>query len=98
MIVQEDQPVHFDRVKNYLIDRINVRKISTVGFTINEEEITSAINSFVNTRPNIYAILIKKPSDNIWELKYIGQRESNGIKQRLREHFIKCNYQTGSQL
>ncbi|MFI5141990.1 MAG: hypothetical protein ACHQII_06505, partial [Bacteroidia bacterium] len=30
--------------------------------------------------------------------KYIGQRKSQGIKQRLREHLISCNSQTGSQL
>lgn len=98
MKIQENRPLNFDRVKDYLTSRENVRGISTPDFTINEKEIALAIDSFNNERPNIYAIFIKKPTDILWTLKYIGQRESAGIKQRLREHFIKCNSQTGSQL
>jgi len=98
LIIQENPPTHFDTVKNYFTDRENVRKISSTDFSIDENEINKYLGEFTNRRPNIYAILIKTPNETVWSLKYIGQRESLGIKQRLREHLISCNEQTGSQL
>ena len=98
LAVQESSLVHFDKVKSFFADKRNVKKISTINFTINENEITQYLNEFVDMRPNLYALLIKRQEDELWSLKYIGQRESKGIKQRLREHLIKCNTQTGSQL
>jgi hypothetical protein len=96
MEVKEEPPVHFNKVKTYLSDRKNVLKISTSNFTIDEGVISRALDGF-KPRPNVYAILIKKPSSQLWSLKYIGERKSKGIRQRLREHFIYCNGQTGSQ-
>lgn len=53
----------------------------------------SGNNSFIDTdihkSKNIYAIWTqKKYYPNIWNLKYIGQRHSSGIKDRLRNHLF----------
>ena|ERR1700752_3754659 len=95
---QETSPKYFDEVKSYFADKRNVRKISSDDFEIDKRELDKYFNEFPNVNPNIYALLIKKPNEIEWSLKYIGQRKSKGIKQRLREHLISCNAQTGSQL
>lgn len=61
----------------------------------------SVIGEIINQsfpRPNLYAIYIRKKDSSQWVLKYIGQRKSKGIKQRLREHLIKKHAKTGSKL
>src|ERR1017187_9803731 len=98
LIINEAPPKHFDEVKIYFSDKENVRKISNNNFEIDNEEINKYLNEFINGRPNIYALLIKKPNDVLWILKYIGQcGESKGIKWRLREHLINSNKKTGDK-
>ena len=97
LTIQENPLIHFDKVKKYFGDKENVKKIN-VDFKIDENEVNKFLNEFTSGRPNLYALLIKKQNEALWTLKYIGQRESQGIKQRLREHLIKCHPQTGSQL
>ena len=48
-------------------------------------------------KANIYAIYTKKGNGK-WALKYVGQRKSEGMRQRITEHLITKNAQTGSKL
>ena len=40
----------------------------------------------------------KKKDSNKWNLRYVGQRKSSYIKQRLKEHLVKKHEKTGSKL
>ncbi|AOW16725.1 hypothetical protein LPB03_04255 [Polaribacter vadi] len=42
--------------------------------------------------------LYEKKNKKEWELKYIGQRKSKFIKDRLRQHLFKKHNKTGTQL
>lgn len=48
---------------------------------------------------NVYAIFqADEPVNPAWVLRYVGERKSDGLRQRLTEHLIKKNAQTGSKL
>lgn len=53
----------------------------------------------LNGNANIYAIFVReRGSRSLWEKMYVGQRQSRYMRDRIREHLIKKNYQTGSVL
>jgi hypothetical protein len=48
---------------------------------------------------NIYAIFeAGKEADSQWMVRYVGERKSDGLRQRLTEHLIKKDARTGSKL
>lgn len=48
---------------------------------------------------NVYALFeADAPTNSPWTLKYVGERKSDGLRQRLTEHLIKKNEKTGSKL
>lgn len=48
---------------------------------------------------NVYALFVSNPnSESAWTVHYVGERKSVGLRQRLTEHLIKKNHQTGSML
>lgn len=48
---------------------------------------------------NVYALFLSESNSNSnWIVKYVGERKSDGLRQRLTEHLIKKNHQTGSML
>lgn len=49
-------------------------------------------------KPNIYAIFAAKNESSDFDLKYIGQTNSQGARTRLTNHLITKNEKTGAQL
>ena len=47
------------------------------------------------SRGGVYALLTASPKDN-WTLRYIGQADAKGIRQRVRSHLVWRNKQTAS--
>ena len=48
---------------------------------------------------NVYALFeADAPEHSPWVLRYVGERKSDGLRQRLTEHLIKKNAKTGSKL
>jgi hypothetical protein len=48
---------------------------------------------------NVYALFVNDPNNgSSWTVHYVGERKSIGLRQRLTEHLIKKNHQTGSML
>lgn len=48
---------------------------------------------------NVYALFVADgPVSSEWVLRYVGERKSDGLRQRLTEHLIKKNAKTGSKL
>ena len=58
-----------------------------------------ALLSTLRNAGNVYAIFVADaPKNSPWIVHYIGERKSNGLRQRLTEHLIKKNANTGSKL
>lgn len=93
---KEPSLTHFNTVKDYIADQGNIHVISERK-EVSEQQLEEYINAS-GLKPNLYALYIKKPAQVEWQLRYIGQRKSDGIKQRLREHLVYCNTGTGSKL
>lgn len=96
LIISKNEILKYSEVEKYFLDELNIIKISDNGmidFSIIIDLIKTA-----EAKPNIYGILIKKPNGKKWELKYIGQRKSKYIKDRLRQHLVKKHKKTGAQL
>ena len=55
------------------------------------------LDELSNEEANIYAISIKSRNAG-WQAKYVGQRKTDYMKQRITEHLITKNSQTGSKL
>jgi len=94
-IFQEQPLTQYETVRSYILDNGNIILISN-GKVIDEKHFNDCIDKF-NFKPNLYVLYIKKSADTKWQIRYIGQRKSDGIKQRLREHLIYCNPKTGSK-
>lgn len=48
---------------------------------------------------NVYALFVSNSNNGAtWTAHYVGERKSIGLRQRLTEHLIKKNHQTGSML
>jgi hypothetical protein len=66
------------------------------------DEIQSKNEEFLSTlrnAGNVYALFVAdRPESSPWILRYVGERKSNGLRQRLTEHLIKKNAKTGSKL
>lgn len=75
------------------IDVVNITANGKIDFAIVEKQIKS-----YPYPPNLYGLLIKRADSPVWDLKYVGQRKSKFIKQRLREHLLKKHPKTGSKL
>tara|TARA_R100000278_G_C5429162_1_gene149468 strand:- start:273 stop:716 length:444 start_codon:yes stop_codon:yes gene_type:complete len=94
--ISENEILKYSEVEKHFADKLNVIRISNNGIVD-----FSIINDLIKTaeaKPNIYGILTKKPNEQKWELKYIGQRKSKYIKDRLRQHLVKKHEKTGAQL
>jgi|LakMenEpi03Aug12_release.lakeMendotaPanAssembly.Ray.scaffolds.fasta_scaffold880501_1 hypothetical protein len=91
--------LQYDKVLKYFSDTKNV-----LNTTVKNEDYLeidfNIVRDFIEkmtTKPNIYGLLTKKDNSE-WELRYVGQRKSNDITQRLRQHLITKHERTGSQL
>lgn len=94
--ILETSVLNYKEVENYFTDKNKIFKISE-NKKIDFELVKDLINQS-NTKPNLYGILIKEKGEKEWELKYIGQRKSKFIKDRLRQHLFKKHIKTGAQL
>jgi len=57
----------------------------------------SDLLSSLRNNANIYAIYVQEPTKQ-WCLKYVGQRKSKDIRERITQHLITKNERTGSKL
>lgn len=90
----------FNKALDYFTENENVIKVSHIIEGINQIDY-GQVNKFIDTqkyKPNLYGILTKFPSEKKWQLRYIGQRKSKDIKQRLYQHLVKKHESTGAQL
>lgn len=46
---------------------------------------------------NVYALYIRRPGD-AWAVVYVGQRKSEGLRERITQHLINKDSRTGSML
>ena len=60
-------------------------------------EINKQIFRELDGMGNIYCIFTKYKGGD-WIAQYVGQRKSNGLKQRIRSHLVFKSKKTGSQL
>ena len=93
-LLEED--LNYNSVLNHFANNSNVLKIS-----VNNHIDFSIVTNFIKiaeNKPNLYGILIKIPNGKKWDLKYIGQRKSKYIRDRLRQHLVKHHPKTGAQL
>lgn len=91
--------LEYNKVLKYFMDTTNVLNITVKNknsLEINFNLIRDFIEN-MTTKPNIYGLLTKT-SNSKWELRYVGQRKSKDITQRLRQHLITKHSKTGSQL
>jgi hypothetical protein len=100
IIIENQEILSYSKALNYFKEKQNVLKISE---NINGQNVInfSIVNNFINgleIKPNIYGLLTKNVNDEIWTLRYIGQRKSKDIKQRLYQHLLKKHINTGAQL
>jgi len=86
----------YDEVLAYFKDTSTVLPVSVAGEILFEERVVPALNSNAHW-PNLYGIYVREKYGRVWKLKYIGQRNSKEIRQRLREHLVKSHGKTGSQ-
>ena len=67
-----------------------------------EDEISRRYKEFrekFSGKGNVYAILTRDPNMNDpWRPRYVGQRESSKIGERMRQHLVKRSKKTGSML
>ncbi len=96
IIIPENDILKYNKIEKYFNDKNNVLKVSKNN-KIEFELIQNLIDNS-EFKPNLYGILIKELNSEEWELKYIGQRKSKFIKDRLRQHLIKKHIKTGAQL
>ncbi len=98
-ISNDSKLLQYDKVLAYFSDTANALNVTIknedyleVDFSIVKEFIENMTN-----KPNIYGLLTKSNNSD-WKLRYVGQRKSKDITQRLRQHLIYRNKKTGSQL
>lgn len=61
------------------------------------KEKNKGILSVLNNNANVYAIFIRKRGSK-WQIKYVGQRKCEGIRERITQHLIDKDPRTGSVL
>lgn len=87
------------KCKTVLINRNRIIEIKYCSAEPTESVALNLSNvSKLRRKSNIYAIWTKGPSDNVWQLVYIGQRKSDLIHARLVQHLFKKSKGTGSNL
>jgi len=86
---------YFDGFAKKLLDHSRAKLITYQSKVWLNNEIL-VMEQLKNIEGNVYCIFIGR--EGIFEPVYVGERESNSIKQRLREHLIKKHAKTGSQL
>ncbi|VAW71840.1 hypothetical protein MNBD_GAMMA12-1780 [hydrothermal vent metagenome] len=59
------------------------------------DELNEQFLKDIDGRGGVYAIFSAKPKQE-WELKYIGQVKSSGVRQRIRSHLVWRNKNTES--
>jgi len=47
---------------------------------------------------NLYALYTRENSSSNWRLRYVGQRKSKNLRERISQHLISKNERTGSKL
>ena len=66
------------------------------------KEIKLANEEFLRTlrhRANIYALFVRgTKADQPWQPMYVGERKSNGLRERITQHLIRKDHRTGSML
>ncbi|WP_268845966.1 hypothetical protein [Flavobacterium aestivum] len=100
IIIENQEVLYYSKALNYFTDKQNVLKISE---NINGENVInfSIVNNYINDlefKPNVYGLLTRDVNEENWKLRYIGQRKSKDIKQRLCQHLKKKHIKTGAQL
>ena len=95
-VIIEENVLKFQEVLDYFLNEKEVIIVSN-NRTINFEVLSKIIDK-KDYSPNIYAILIRKDNLSKWKLKYIGQRKSKFIKERLKQHLLRKHEKTGAQL
>jgi hypothetical protein len=57
-----------------------------------------SLSEILKEGANIYALWVRAQNKNEWHLRYIGQRKSDGIRERLCQHLFSKHKSTGSKL
>jgi len=98
-VINDSKLLEYNKVLKYFIDTTNVLNVTVKNKNSLEIDF-NIIRAFIEnmpTKPNIYGLLTKT-SNSQWKLRYVGQRKSKDITQRLRQHLITKHSKTGSQL
>lgn len=90
-----------EECEKYLFDKENKREIIyNQEWDVTEIKNTNKdlLDSIGKIKPNIYAIFATENKNAEFELKYIGQTNSQGARTRLTNHLITKNHKTGAKL
>jgi len=88
--------LEINKVQFFFEDFTNILQVSISGVV--DFEIVDSYIKKLEKKPNLYGILTKQKDNDEWKLRYIGQRKSTNIRQRLKEHLIRKHPKTGSKL
>lgn len=62
------------------------------------KEINKEVLANLRHNANLYAIYTRDSKQDIWQVVYVGERKSEGMRERMTQHLIKKNTATGSKL
>ena len=62
------------------------------------KELNAPILLSLKDNANVYAIFIRRQGDVEWQIKYVGQRKREWIRERIVQHLITKDRRTGAKL
>jgi hypothetical protein len=62
------------------------------------KELNKNLLSKLRNNANLYAIYVRNSKDSNWQPVYVGERKSDGMRERITQHLINKNVGTGSKL
>lgn len=94
----EPKLLHIKKVLKHFEDQNGIIHLSSTAKDVIDYSNLKNVILQLPFKPNIYAFYVKSKDSKVWELKYIGQRNSISFQDRMREHFSKHHEKTGSKL
>jgi hypothetical protein len=106
-------PIHFgpDKLSEFakeceasLLSGVQYEFVFPEGCSLQEwpvAEIKAANKEFLSSlkgSANVYALFVRRNDSEEWIPVYVGQRKSANLRERLTQHLINKNVQTGSML
>lgn len=62
------------------------------------KELNIDLLSKLRNNANLYAIYVRRSNNGKWMPMYVGERKSDGMRERITQHLINKNTATGSKL